>query len=148
MTVSVFEPIGHVESPFAGPEDVPRPAEDPVDASGSVVIEDEYEPGLLGLDGFSHVVLVSHLHEVERVRLRVRPRGAETEIGIFATSGPPRPNPIGLSIVELDAVENTELRVSNLDLVDGTPILDVKPFAPKVVDLSELRTGWMEDRSA
>lgn len=138
-----FDPIGIVESPFAAPEDVPRPATDPVDASGRVVLEDRYEPGLLGLDEFSHVMLVSHLHEAEEVRLRVNPRVAMREIGIFATSGPARPNPIGISIVRLDEVTGATLSVSDLDLVDGTPILDVKPFAPKAAHLTDLRMGWM-----
>lgn len=138
-----YDPIGVVESPFSDPADVPRPATDPVEASGRVVFEEQYEPGLLGLEGFSHVLLVSHLHEADAVRLRVHPRGADDEKGIFATSGPPRPNPIGISIVRLEAVEGATLTVSNLDLIDGTPILDVKPFAPKAAHLDDLQTGWM-----
>ena len=145
MSTAVFESIGHVESPFAEPEDVPRPAADQVQASGTVVIDENYEPGLLGLDGFSHVVLVSHLHESTDVRLQVHPPGLGQTLGIFATSGPARPNPIGLSIVGLDSISGCELAVSNLDLIDGTPILDIKPFAPKVRDFSELQTGWMAD---
>lgn len=138
-----FDPIGYVESPFTAVEDVPRPSETPVEASGAVVLDAAYEPGLLGLAEFSHVVLVSHLHETDTVRLRVRPRGLDRELGIFATSGPPRPNPIGLSVVELDGIDGTRLSVSNLDLVDGTPILDIKPFAPKIADMASLEIGWM-----
>ena len=140
-----FDPIGFVESPFADPADVPRPATDPVDASGRVVIEDRYEPGLHGLDEFSHVQLVSHLHEADDVRLRIAPGGARSEKGIFATSGPARPNPIGISVVRLDDVTRATLSISDLDLVDGTPILDVKPFAPKAAHLADLRMGWMEE---
>lgn len=146
MEKVVFEPIGYVESPFAAPEDVPRPSETAVQASGTVVIDDAYEAGLLGLSEFSHIVLVSHLHETDEVRLRVHPQGGELEVGIFATSGPVRPNPIGLSVVELDGIEGTRLSVSNLDLIDGTPILDVKPFAPKIADLDDLEIGWMGKR--
>lgn len=139
-----FDPIGHVESPFDTPSSVPRPANDMVAASGTVVIDEAYEPGLLGLDSFSHIVLVSHLHRTDDVRLRVRPKG-EAEVGIFATSGTVRPNPIGLSVVALDGIEGTRLSVSHIDLVDGTPILDIKPFAPKIRDLSELEMGWMDE---
>lgn len=146
MSQVVYEPIGYVESPFAEPSDVPRPAGAQVEASGTVVLEEEYEPGLLGLAAFSHVVLLSHLHETDSVRLRVHPRGGDLEVGIFATSGPVRPNPIGLTIVELEEVDGPRLSVSNLDLVDGTPILDVKPFAPKV-DTTSLEIGWMAAES-
>lgn len=143
MTAVCFDPIGYVESPFAEVADVPRPSDEPVAASGTVILDGEYEPGLLGLEEFSHIVLVSHLHETDSVRLTVRPRAAGRDVGIFATSGTVRPNPIGLSIVELDEIDGTRLSVSNLDLVDGTPILDIKPFAPKIEDLSALEIGWM-----
>jgi tRNA-Thr(GGU) m(6)t(6)A37 methyltransferase TsaA len=140
-----FDPIGLVESPFADPDDVPRPAIDPVDASGRVVLDDRYEPGILGLEEFSHVQLVSHLHEADDVRLRLHPGDTSSEKGIFATSGPARPNPIGISTVRLDDVTDTTLSVSDLDLVDGTPVLDVKPFAPKEAHLADLRIGWMAE---
>ncbi|MFB6114573.1 MAG: tRNA (N6-threonylcarbamoyladenosine(37)-N6)-methyltransferase TrmO [Halodesulfurarchaeum sp.] len=143
-----FEPIGHVESEFEQPSDIPRPANEPVEASGTVVLEDQYEPGLLGLEEFSHVVLVSHLHLVDHVSLQVTPTGIDAPIGIFATSGTARPNPIGLSIVRLEGISNTRLSVSNLDLVDGTPILDVKPFAPKIRDLDTIDYGWMAAEEA
>ncbi|MBS3760837.1 MAG: SAM-dependent methyltransferase, partial [Halodesulfurarchaeum sp.] len=86
------------------------------------------------------------LHEVTGVRLQVRPMGG-TSVGIFATSGPPRPNPIGHSVLTLDDISGTRLSVSHLDLIDGTPILDIKPYAPKVPALEEIDTGWMDDLS-
>lgn len=138
-----YEPIGVVESPFADPEAVPRPSDEFVDATGAVHLKAEYESGLKGLEEFSHLVLVSHLHRVDATRLRVTPIASRGEVGIFATSGPVRPNPIGTSIVELEELSGTELTVSNLDLVDGTPILDVKPYAPKMTDLDALDIGWM-----
>lgn len=143
MEPVTYEPIGVVESPFSEPSEVPRPSETFVDATGTVHLEPEYEPGLKGLEEFSHLVLVSHLHQVEETRLRVTPIASRGEVGIFATSGPVRPNPIGTSVVALDGIAGTELTVSNLDLSDGTPILDVKPYAPKMTDLESLRIGWM-----
>ncbi|MEF8780052.1 MAG: tRNA (N6-threonylcarbamoyladenosine(37)-N6)-methyltransferase TrmO [Haloferacaceae archaeon] len=143
MEPVTYEPIGVVESPFSDPDAVPRPSEEFVEATGTVRLKPEYEPGLKGLEEFSHVVLVSHLHEVDETRLQVAPIAAQGEIGIFATSGPVRPNPIGTSVVALEEVSGRELTVSNLDLADGTPILDVKPYAPKMTDLGALETGWM-----
>lgn len=147
MATIEFEPIGYVESPFDDPSAVPRPAHDPVEASGTVVVEEAFEAGLLGLEEFSHIVLVSHLHRTDDVRLRVRPKGQGPEYGIFATSGTVRPNPIGLSVVELDDVDGNRLSVTRLDLVDGTPILDIKPFAPKIEDLSTVEIGWMGEEA-
>ena len=143
MEPVTYEPIGVVESPFSDPSEVPRPADEYVDASGTVHIDPEYEPGLKGLEEFSHVVLVSHLHRVAETRLRVTPIASRGEVGIFATSGTVRPNPIGTSIVKLEEISGCELAVSHLDLVDGTPILDIKPYAPKMTDLDELEIGWM-----
>ncbi len=147
MSIVEFEPIGHVESPYERPADVPRPAHDQVEASGSVVLDPAYEDGLLGLDEFSHIVLVSHLHRTGAVRLRVQPKGEGPEYGIFATSGTVRPNPIGLSVVELDHIDGTRVSVTHLDLIDGTPILDIKPFAPKIQDFSDLDIGWMGEEA-
>lgn len=147
MTIAEFDPIGYVESPFEHPSDVPRPAHDQVEAAGTVVLDPAFEDGLLGLEEFSHVVLVSHLHRAGEVRLRVRPKGEGPEYGIFATSGTVRPNPIGLSIVELEEISGTRLSVTHLDLIDGTPILDIKPFAPKIQDFSALDIGWMGEEA-
>ncbi len=146
MKPVTYEPIGVVESPFGAPEDVPRPGTAQVTASGTLVIDEEYEPGLVGLDGFSHVIALTHLHEVTGVRLQVKPMGGDP-VGIFATSGPPRPNPIGHSVLRLDEISGTRLSVSHLDLIDGTPILDIKPYAPKGPPSEDLEIGWMGDLS-
>ena len=144
MEPVTYDPIGVVESPFGAPEDVPRPGTEQVDATGTLVVDEAYEPGLAGLEGFSHVIVLSHLHEVGDVRLQVRPMGGEP-VGIFATSGPPRPNPIGHSVLRLDGISGTRLSVGNLDLIDGTPILDIKPYAPKGPPSEDLEIGWMAD---
>lgn len=138
-----YDPIGYVASPFDSPYDVPRPADDPVDARGRVILEDQYEPGLLRLEEFSHVQVIAHLHETDGVRLQVEPGGAIGNVGVFATSGPARPNPIAVSILRLEDVSGATLSVSGIDLIDGTPVLDVKPFAPKAAQLEGLEMGWM-----
>jgi len=142
MEPVTYHPIGEVESPFKAPREVPRPGAAQVEASGTLVIDEEWEPGLRGLEAFSHVIVLSHLHEVTETQLQVRPMGEET-VGIFATSGPPRPNPIGHSVLALDEVSDNRLAVSNVDLIDGTPILDLKPYAPKGPARENLEIGWM-----
>lgn len=146
MDQITYEPIGVVESPFDSVEAVPRPGSERVTASGTLEIAPEFEAGLDGLEEFSHIIVLSHLHAVTGVRLQVRPMGG-TPVGIFATSGPPRPNPIGHSVLTLDDISGTTLLVSHLDLIDGTPILDIKPYAPKVPAIEEIDTGWMDDLS-
>ncbi len=139
-----YHPIGTVHSPFRSPEAVPKNPESTVDATGAVEIDEKYTEGLAHIDGFSHIVLVTHLHEVDSPTKRCDPPFADVRPGIFATRGPRRPNPIGLSIVELTGRDGATLSVSGLDLVDGTPVLDIKPFAPKAEQLANLRGGWLE----
>lgn len=140
-----YDPIGTVHSPFETPEDVPKNPETTADATGTVELDPAYTDGLAHIDGFSHLVLVTHLHLVDEAVMRCAPPFAEVEPGIFATRGPRRPNPIGLSIVRLTDRDGPELTVANLDLVDGTPLLDLKPFAPKADELAGLRGGWIEE---
>jgi tRNA-Thr(GGU) m(6)t(6)A37 methyltransferase TsaA len=139
-----YEPIGTIHSPFEAPEDVPKSADSSVDAAGTVLLEDAYAEGLEQIDGFSHIVLVTHLHQVDDATMRCEPPFADVRPGIFATRGPRRPNPIGLSIVELTGRDGATLSVNGLDLVDGTPVLDIKPFAPKAEELADISGGWLE----
>jgi tRNA-Thr(GGU) m(6)t(6)A37 methyltransferase TsaA len=146
MTEQVtYTPIGTVSTPFETPDAVPKRGSESSEAEGTVDIDPAYAEGLAGLDGFSHVVLVTHLHQVEAHTLRCDPPFAEgVEPGIFATSGPRRPNPIGLTVVRLAAVDGTTLRVRGIDVVDGTPLLDLKPHAPKQVTYEDFSGGWLE----
>lgn len=141
-----YEPIGEVRSPFETPEDVPVNPTGPTDASGTVELAPEYEEGLTDIEGFSHVVVLAHLHRVEGYALQASPPFAPgANPGIFATSGPRRPNPIAQSVLRLRDVDGVTLSVDWLDLVDGTPVLDVKPHAPKPHECKDIRIGWLED---
>ncbi|MFB6094550.1 MAG: tRNA (N6-threonylcarbamoyladenosine(37)-N6)-methyltransferase TrmO [Halanaeroarchaeum sp.] len=144
MDTISYEPIGTVSSPFDAPEAVPRPADETVDATGEIVLRERFAPGLAGLSAFSHATVLAHLHEASEGRLTVSPEGVEERLGIFATSGPSRPNPIAETVVEIDGVEDGTLSVSGIDLIDGTPVLDLRPFAPKDDHLAGLERGWME----
>ncbi len=131
-----FKPIGYVETPYSD-EEVKSSF---YGVSGRVVVSKEYAPGLKGLAGFSHIILIAYLHKVteeQRKVLVVRPRrlvrlGLKLEelpeIGVFASDSPHRPNPIALSIVRLEGVRGNILEVSGLDLFNGTPVLDIKPY--------------------
>jgi len=144
MEKVTYDPIGEIRSPFEDPSAVPVDPDEPSGAAGRVELKAKYEPGLDGLDGFSHVTILAHLHRSPADTLRAHPPFADgLEVGVFATASPNRPNPIAQTAVSIESIEGTTLYVDGLDLLDGTPVLDLKPFAPKPSLLEELETGWI-----
>jgi len=143
MTVKL-EPIGIIHTPHAEPKGMPIQPAGAAGVKGTVEVFEPYREGLADLDGFSHVVLLYHFHLCEGFRLRVTPFMDSEERGLFATRAPKRPNPIGLSVVELERIEDGVLHVRNVDIVDGTPLLDIKPYVPEFDSPAEIRTGWLE----
>ena len=114
---------------------------------GTVDVQDEYEDGLKDLDGVSHIILIYHFHLAEGCSLHVKPFLDDTPRGIFAVRAPKRPNPIGISVVRLERIEGTRLYISNVDVVDGTPLLDIKPYVPDFDGAEDVRIGWLADRA-
>lgn len=116
------------------------------DASGpgSIEIHAPFVEGLKDLDGFSHLILLYHLHEVRCMALTVTPFLDSIPRGIFATRAPARPNPIGLSVVKLVRIEGHILYVEDLDVLDGTPLLDLKPYVPEFDHRPGVKVGWLE----
>ena len=142
----VYHPIGIVRSPFETPDDVPVEPNRSLETAGTIEINEEYEEGLAGLDGFSHIVVVTHLHLIDDYTLHTSPPFVDGfHPGIFATRGPRRPNPIGITIVRLVDVDGKDLHVEGLDFVDETPVLDIKPFYPKPDEWGDLQGGWIEE---
>lgn len=115
--------------------------------AGTVEVDPAYEEGLADLEGFSHLCLLYHLHLSEGYALVVKPFLDDTPRGLFATRAPKRPNPIGLSVVRLVRVEGCRLYVENVDVVDGTPLLDLKPYVPAFDAPEEVRLGWLTGRA-
>lgn len=146
MDPVTFTPIGVVHSPFTEPTGTPIQPRAAEGVEGTVELLPEYAPGLLDLDGFSHVILLTHLHLSRPARLVVVPYLDDRPHGLFATRSPSRPNPIGLSVVRLLGVEGNLMRVRDLDIVDGTPVLDIKPYVPDFDDREEIKRGWLEGR--
>lgn len=146
MEPVTYEPIGEVRSPFDDPGAVPVDPNELGDAVGRVELDAQYEPGLDGLAGFSHVTILAHLHRSPADTLTASPPFADVEVGVFATASPNRPNPIAQTVVAPDRIEGATLHVEGLDLIDGTPVLDLKPFAPKPALLDDLRTGWIGEQ--
>jgi tRNA-Thr(GGU) m(6)t(6)A37 methyltransferase TsaA len=140
----VYRPIGFVRSPFTSTEGMPIQPSRARGVEGSVVVEPEFGEGLADLEGFSHLVLLCHLHRARPYRLKVIPYLDEVERGLFATRAPSRPNPIGLSVVQLRSIEGATVHISGVDLLDGTPVLDIKPYVGEFDDREEARFGWLE----
>ncbi|MBN2054193.1 tRNA (N6-threonylcarbamoyladenosine(37)-N6)-methyltransferase TrmO, partial [bacterium] len=112
---------------------------------GAIELFGEYSEGLLDLDGFSHIIVIFHFHRAGPCRLRRASIWEERERGVFAIRAPSRPNPIGLSVVRLLEVQGTRLRIADLDMLDGTPVLDIKPYVPRIDDRRDATCGWLED---
>lgn len=139
-----FTPIGIIHTPFVELEDMPIQPSGAANIKGTVEVFADYRPGLKDLDGFSHVILLYHFHLSRSFNLQVIPFLDTEPHGIFATRAPKRPNPIGLSIVKLDKVEDGVMYIQNVDVIDGTPLLDIKPYAPVFDAQVDVRTGWLE----
>ncbi|KAA0007966.1 MAG: tRNA (N6-threonylcarbamoyladenosine(37)-N6)-methyltransferase TrmO [Thermoplasmata archaeon] len=139
-----YKPIGVIHSPFKKPSGVPIQPTAAEGVKGSIEVFPEYADGLKDLDGFSHIILVYHFHLSKKPLLMVRPYMDEELHGVFATRAPSRPNPIGISTLHLLRVEKNMLHVEDLDIVDGTPVLDIKPFVPEFDVRKTSRVGWLE----
>jgi tRNA-Thr(GGU) m(6)t(6)A37 methyltransferase TsaA len=139
-----YRPIGVIHTPFRRLEGMPIQPVGGSSVRGEVEVFAEYAEGLKDLDGFSHVVLLYHFHRVGEPRLVVTPFMDSRPRGVFSTRAPTRPNPIGLSVVKLLGIEAHTLHVENVDVLDGTPLLDVKPYVPEFDHYSVSRLGWLE----
>ena len=142
MDPVVLRPIGRIRTPFAETAGMPIQAVSATGVPGTIELDPALVDGLLDLDGFSHLVLLYHLHRIGEARLTVTPFLDEHPHGIFATRSPARPNPIGMSTVRLVAVDGPKLTIEDVDMVDGTPLLDLKPYVPAFDDRADARIGW------
>jgi tRNA-Thr(GGU) m(6)t(6)A37 methyltransferase TsaA len=138
-----FKPIGVVHSPFKELKNMPIQPTGCKGVEGEIEIFPEFSPGLQDLDGFSHIFVIYFLHKVQGWKSKVIPFLDTQERGIFSTRSPVRPNPIGLSVLEIKAVNGNRIMVNNTDILDGTPVLDIKPFVPQFDQPENTRIGWL-----
>lgn len=140
-----FFPIGVIRSEHTMAEQTPIQPTYAKGCQGRAEILPEFGQGLQDLTGFSHLYLITHLHRAEPVQLIVKPFLQDVPRGIFATRAPCRPNAIGLSIVELVGIEGTTLLLDDVDILDGTPLLDIKPYCAKFDCIDNTRNGWQDE---
>ena len=146
MTSITNTPIGVIHSPFTDPADTPIQSIFADGARGTVEVFPEYAAGLKDIDGFSHLILIYHFHLVEGYSLISKPFIGDKEKGIFSIRHPRRPNPIGISIVRLKNVRGNILEICDVDILDGTPLLDIKPFVHQFDQRADIKSGWVDDQ--
>ncbi|MGE4555234.1 MAG: tRNA (N6-threonylcarbamoyladenosine(37)-N6)-methyltransferase TrmO [Desulfovibrionaceae bacterium] len=148
MDTILFRPIGVIHSPFAEREGMPIQPSGAKGAVGKICLEPDLAEGLQDLDGFSHIILLYQFHASCGYNLQVKPFMDTVARGLFATRAPRRPNPIGLSVVRLTAVEGDVLHILDVDVLDQTPLLDIKPYVPRFDAPSDgVRCGWLEENA-
>lgn len=143
MDKIVYSPIGRIISPFKEAKGTPIQPTAEGTARGKIELFPEYVGGIKDLDGFSHLILLYHFHKAGEASLIVKPFLENEEHGIFAVRAPSRPNPIGLSIVRLLKIEENILHFADLDILDGTPLLDIKPYVPEFDRRDNVKIGWL-----
>ncbi len=137
-----FQPIGHAQTPYDDVANMPIQGAGLANNRGQLVIAPQYADGLADLHEFSHIYVLFHLHRSQPGALKVTPFLDTVERGIFATRSPKRPNPIGLSIVEIERIVDNVIHVRGIDLLNGTPLIDVKPYIQAFDNIPQTRDGW------
>jgi tRNA (adenine37-N6)-methyltransferase len=146
MKEVIYRPIGIIRSPFKDIKGMPIQPTGALGISGTVEIESSYKDGLKDIEGFSHIILIYQLHLSKRYSLKVKPFLDNHLHGVFSTRAPNRPNSIGISVVRLVKVEGRTLHIADVDIVDGTPLLDIKPYVPEFDTRKVERIGWLSKR--
>jgi tRNA (adenine37-N6)-methyltransferase len=147
MTTFAMQPIGFVRSHYQETREIPKGLGAKHDTEGVLDILPEFTDGLMDIEGFSHIFVIWAFHRSQGYSLQGGTPIDGRPHGVFATRSPQRPNPIGLTVVELLAREGSKLRVRGVDMLDGTPILDIKPYMSSI-SMEKLRRGWLAEAEA
>jgi tRNA-Thr(GGU) m(6)t(6)A37 methyltransferase TsaA len=142
-----MQAIGYVRSPYNDKREIPKGLGAKHETDGSIEVLAEFEAGLTDIEGFSHLIIIWAFDRCEGFSLVGTPPSDDHPHGVFATRSPRRPNPIGLTVVELLCREGQILRVCGIDMLDGTPVLDIKPYLSNVSP-ERLRRGWLAEAEA
>jgi tRNA-Thr(GGU) m(6)t(6)A37 methyltransferase TsaA len=143
-TAITYKPIGVIRSEHVAAEETPIQPAYAKGCKGRAEVFPEFAPGLRDVEGFSHIYLIYHFHKAGPAKLRVKPFLQDIERGVFATRAPCRPNAVGLSIVELVRREGNVLHLDGVDILDGTPLLDIKPYTARFDRFETARNGWQD----
>jgi len=142
-----MRPIGFVKSPYSETREIPKGCGAKHEAEGIIEIQPDLEQGLTDIEGFSHLFIIWAFHKADGCSLLGTPPSDNRPHGVFATRSPRRPNPIGLTVVELLERDGPRLRVRGVDMLDGTPVLDIKPYLSSI-PADRLKRGWLAEAEA
>lgn len=146
MTIN-YQTIGIINTPFKSKGGMPIQSIGAKGIKGSIILDKKFKTGLEDLKGFSHIYLIYHFHKSDNYKLITKPFLDDKPHGVFATRAPQRPNPIGISVVKLAGIKDNVLAIENVDMLDGTPLLDIKPYIPDF-DFHEVeKTGWTVNKT-
>ncbi len=143
MREIIYKPIGIIRSPYKEPKGIPIQPTAAKGIEGRVEVYMDFSEGLKDLEGFSHIILLYHFHLIVNSKLIVKPYMDDDYHGVFATRAPSRPNPIGLSIVRLMKIDDNILYIKDVDIVNGTPLIDIKPLVPEFDLRNVEKIGWL-----
>ncbi len=142
-----YYPIGVIHSEFRKAEGMPIQPAGGTEFDGHIEIFEQFSEGLKDLDGFSHVFLIYHFHDSKGYSLLTKPFLDETPRGVFSTRSPKRPNPVGLSVVRIKSISTNIIYIKDIDILDGTPLIDIKPFVSDIDNRNDSMRGWMDDKA-
>ena len=142
-----FEQIGIIHTPFTTKENMPIQPKGAIGIKGKIILNKEYIKGLKDLNGYSHIILLYYFHKSKSYELQTKPFLDDTKRGVFSTRAPKRPNGIGMSVVRLLNIDNNILYIENVDMLDGTPLLDIKPYVSYFDDHKGITNGWIENKT-
>ena len=143
----MFQSIGIIHSPHKVLADIPIQPVFSADIKGTVVVFPEFSEGLMDLHKYSHIHLFYYFHQSKKTCLHVKPFLSDQEHGVFATRSPQRPNKLGMSLVRLTEIDGNVLHVKDIDILDGTPLIDIKPYIQRFDSRENVRSGWQDDVS-
>ena len=139
-----LKPIGIIHTPYKEPKGIPIQGKFEGGVAGTIEIFTEYKKGLKDIEGFSHLILVYYFHKAKEENLAGKPFLEDEEHGVFAIRSPHRPNHIGVSIVKLEKLEKNVITFSEVDILDGTPLIDIKPYVSHFDSRENVKNGWLE----
>ncbi|MBT3277755.1 MAG: tRNA (N6-threonylcarbamoyladenosine(37)-N6)-methyltransferase TrmO [Phycisphaerales bacterium] len=148
ISLATITPIGIIHSPFQVVENMPIQPKGAAEVTGEIELFPQFAEGLKDLEGFSHIYLIYQFHKAGSEQMRVKPFMDNVSRGVFATRAPVRPNHIGLSVVKLVSVDGNRITVSEIDVLDGTPLLDIKPYIEKFDHPGKTTSGWLDANAA
>lgn len=139
----IIEPIGMIYTPFKELENMPIQPKGASNTIGKLIIDQKYADGLKDLDGFSHIYLIYHFHKANRTELVTTPFMDSVPRGIFSTRSPLRPSHIGISITKIISIQDNIVTIEGIDILNETPLIDIKPYIPEFESVVDVKTGWM-----